>query len=389
MKKIIMASLFLLVSIFLAACGTASDNQSNGTTTEPEKSSQSEKDKSEKEKAAFIYTAEQGAITKVDGTSNKTIKTIEVEGSVHNVQISPDGTTLGATVVPGTGGHGEQTCSECSHEEGDEEGHGEGHEEGHGEGHGGDEGEHGQSNGFALFFDAETDQLIKKVEVGSHPAHIVFTENMKYALVTNNEDNNVSVIDLASYKVIQSISTGKGPHGFRITADSKTAYIANMGEDTVSVIDLVGMKENKKIVVGNTPVTTGVTPEGKTLVATLNAENSLAIIDLATEKVEKVQVGEGPAQVYIQSDGKYAFVANQGTPEIPSDSVSKIDLETREVIATIKVGKGAHGIVTSNDNQFVYVTNMYDKTVSVIKNDDNSVIATVNVGMEPNGITIK
>jgi YVTN family beta-propeller protein len=389
MKKFMMVSLLFLVSIFIAACGTSSDNQSKGTTTETEKSSQSEKDKSEKEKAAFIYTAEQGAITKVDGTSKKTIKTIEVEGSVHNVQISPDGTTLGATVVPGTGGHGEQTCSECSHEEGDEEGHGEGHEEGHGEGHGGDEGEHGQSNGFALFFDAETDQLIKKVEVGSHPAHIVFTENMKYALVTNNEDNNVSVIDLASYKVIQSISTGKGPHGFRITADSKTAYIANMGEDTVSVIDLVGMKENKKIVVGNTPVTTGVTPEGKTLVATLNAENSLAIIDLATEKVEKVQVGEDPAQVYIQSGGKYAFVANQGTPEIPADSVSKIDLETREVIATIKVGKGAHGIVTSNDNQFVYVTNMYDKTVSVIKNDDNSVIATVNVGMEPNGITIK
>ncbi|WP_238579150.1 YncE family protein [Neobacillus niacini] len=51
---------------------------------------------------------------------------------------------------------------------------------------------------------------------------------MKYALVTNNEDNNVSIIDLASYKVIQNITTGKGPHGFRIAADSKTAYIANI-----------------------------------------------------------------------------------------------------------------------------------------------------------------
>lgn len=372
-----MVSLLFLVSIFIAACGTSSDNQTKGTTTESEKSSQSEKDKSEKEKTAFIYTAEQGAITKVDATSNKTIKTIEVEGSVHNVQISPDGKTLGATVVPGTGGHGEQACSECNHEEE------------HGEGHGGDEGEHGQTNGFAFFYDAETDQLIKKVEVGSHPAHIVFTENMKYALVTNNEDNNVSVIDLSSYKVIQSISTGKGPHGFRITADSQSAYIANMGEDTVSVIDLVGMKESEKIVVGNTPVTTGVTPNGKTLVATLNAENSLAIIDLTTDKVEKVPVGEGPAQGYIQSDGKYAFVANQGTPDKPSASVSKIDLKTKKVVATIKVGKGAHGIVTSNDNQFVYVTNMYDNTVSVIKNDDNTVISTVKVGMEPNGISIK
>lgn len=238
MKKIIMVSLFFLVSIFLAACGTASDNPSKDTTTEAEKSTQSVKDKSEEKKADFIYTAELKTITKVDTTSNKTIKTIEVEGSVHNVQISPDGKTLGATVVPGTGGHGGQECSECSHE-GQEGGHGE-HESGH-------EGQHGQTNGFALFYDAEIDQLIKKVEVGSHPAHIVFTENMKYALVTNNADNNVSIIDLASYKVIQTISTGKGPHGFRIAADSKTAYIANMGEDTVSVIDIEGMKEIKKL----------------------------------------------------------------------------------------------------------------------------------------------
>jgi YVTN family beta-propeller protein len=87
--------------------------------------------------------------------------------------------------------------------------------------------------------------------------------------VTNNEDDNVSVIDLATYNVIQNISTGNGPHGFRIAADSKTAYIANMGEDTVSVIDLESMKESKKIVVGNTPVTTGVTRDGKTLVGNL------------------------------------------------------------------------------------------------------------------------
>lgn len=380
-----MVSLFFIVGLLLAACGTASDNQLKDTATKAEKNTQSSaKDKWEEKEADFIYTAELGAITKVDATSYKTIKTIEVEGSVHNIQISPDGTTLGATVVPETGAHGGQECSECSHE-GKEGEHGE-HESGHESGHGG---EHGQTNGFALFYDAKTDQLIKKVKVGSHPAHIVFTENMKYALVTNNEDNNVSIIDLATYKVIQTISTGKGPHGFRIAADSKTAYIANMGEDTVSVIDLEGMKESEKMVVGNIPVTTGVTADGKTLVATLNAENALAIIDLATDKVEKVQVGEGPAQVYIQSDGKYAFVANQGTPENPSDSVSKIDLDTKKVVATIKVGQGAHGVVSTNDNLFVYVTNMYDNTVSVINNEDNTVISTINVGTEPNGITIK
>jgi YVTN family beta-propeller protein len=360
MKKYILVSLLFLLSIFIAACGNATEEQSKGASTETKNSAKSAPVEPKSEGVNFVYTAEHGVITKVDTTTNKTIKSIEVEGSVHNVQVSPDGKILGATVVPETGGHGE---------------HDGGHE--------------GKTNGFALFYDLESDQLIKKVEVGSHPAHIVFTENMKFALITNNEDNNVSVIDLKTYDLILNISTGKGPHGFRIAADSKTAYIANMGEDTVSEIDLENMKESKKIVVGNTPVTTGITPDGKTLFVTLNSENALAIINLDTDKVEKVPVGEGPAQVYIQSDAKYAFVANQGTPDKPSDSVSKIDLETRKVVATIQVGKGAHGVVTSEDNQFLYVTNMYDNTVSVIDNNKNKVIATIEVGKEPNGITLK
>lgn len=33
------------------------------------------------------------------------------------------------------------------------------------------------------------------------------------------------------------------------------------------------------------------------VVVTLNAENMLAIVDLATDKVEKIRVGQGPAQV--------------------------------------------------------------------------------------------
>jgi YVTN family beta-propeller protein len=79
---------------------------------------------------------------------------------------------------------------------------------------------------------------VSEVEVGNHPAHIVFTNNKKYALVTNNEDDNVSVIDMETFTVQHTIPAGKGPHGFRISSDNKFAYVANMSEDTVSVINL-------------------------------------------------------------------------------------------------------------------------------------------------------
>ena len=115
----------------------------------------------------------------------------------------------------------------------------------------------------------------------------------------------------------------------------------------------------------------------------------MAIVDLSTDKVEKVSVGVGPAQIYIQSDDQYAFVANQGTKENPSNTISKIDMKTKQIIATIETGKGAHGVVVSPDNKTVYVTNMFDNTVSVIDNNQNKVISTIQVGKIPNGISYR
>lgn len=361
MKKLKLGifTLLIILGVFLAGCSAGSNEDAKSTENKSEETPPStettEDQKSESDNIQYYFTAnEGGSISKINADSNEVEIEIEVAGAVHNVQVSPDGKILGATVVP-----------EMNHS-----------------------GESMEMNGLALFYDTDSNELLKTVEVGNHPAHIVFTEDEKYALVTNNEDNNVSVIDMESFTVTQTINTGKGPHGFRISADSQKAYIANMGEDTVSVLDLKTMKEEKKITVGATPVTTGMTSDGKTLVVTLNGENKLAIVNLATDQVEKVQVGNGPAQVYIDDNNQYAYVANQGTEETPSNSVSVVDLASKKVTATIETGKGAHGVVTSPDSKRLYVTNMYENTVSVIDTEQNKVIDTIKVGGTPNGISI-
>src|SRR5690606_11842404 len=138
--------------------------------------------------------------------------------------------------------------------------------------------------------------------------------------------------------IIETISTGKGPHGFRISNDSKIAYVANMGEDSVSVIDLQSFKEKEKIQVGTAPATTGVTSDGNTLIATINKDNALAIIDLKSGEINKVDVGNGPVQVYIEPNNQFAYVANQGTEDNPDNSVTKVDLKSKKISATIDTG---------------------------------------------------
>lgn len=362
-----LSTLLIILGVFLVGCSSNSiqsseqagkGNEENTPTTDTV-----DDDKSNSNNIQYYFTAnEGGSISKIDASSNEVVKTIEVDGLVHNIQVSPDGKTIGATVVP--------TVE-----------HGESHGESHGE-------ESIEMKGQALFFDIDTDELLKSVDVGNHPAHIVFTENGKYALVTNNEDNNVSIIDTESYSLIETMDTGKGPHGFRVSADSQKAYVANMGEDTVSVLNLEAMKEERKITVGSTPVTTGLTSDGRTLVATLNRENLLAIVDLATDQVETVEVGKGPAQVYMDGNNQFAYVANQGTEDDPSNSVSVVELGSKKIVVTIETGKGAHGVVISPDSKRLYVTNMYENTVSVIDILQNKVIETIEVGETPNGISI-
>src|SRR3546814_16716270 len=73
----------------------------------------------------------------------------------------------------------------------------------------------------------------------------------------------------------------------------------------------------------------------------------------------------------------------------PDDTVSVIDVAANRVIETIRTGRGAHGVVVSDNGARVFVTNIVDGTVSVIDEAGRTVIANVRVGKGPNGVTFR
>lgn len=73
----------------------------------------------------------------------------------------------------------------------------------------------------------------------------------------------------------------------------------------------------------------------------------------------------------------------------PDNTVSVIDTATNRVVATITTGRGAHGVVVSDDGAHVFITNIEDGTVSVIDVATQKVIDTIKVGKGPNGITFR
>ncbi|WP_261307434.1 YncE family protein [Streptococcus suis] len=208
------------MSLLLAACGqedsTSSQNSSQQeivSTSQESSKGQSSSKEEKKEQTEAYYTSDTGSVTKVDAQTHEVVDTIAIDGSAHNVQISPDEKVIGVTIVPSEG-HAEDSSDsnesmEMEHDEDSDTSM---------------SNESDDEKGIAAFYDTETGEKLAEVEVGSHPAHIVFTNDGNYAAVSNNGENTVSVIDVSTYEVVETIPTGEGPHGFRIAEDGIIKY---------------------------------------------------------------------------------------------------------------------------------------------------------------------
>lgn len=91
-----------------------------------------------------------------------------------------------------------------------------------------------------------------------------------------------------------------------------------------------------------------------------------------------IEVGSHPAHVVSDREGRFAFVTNAG-----DNSVSVVDLETRDRVATITTGEYPHGLRLSPDGQELYVANVLDGSVSVIDVDAREEVARLPVGETP------
>lgn len=320
--------------------------------------------------APKVYVANEtdGTVSVIATDTRQTVRTVTVGAGAHNVQATADGQRVWVTnngTPPADAGHAaHQGMSGAAHAA-------------------------MAASGEVWAIDTATDTVVGKVPVGNHPAHVVVSPDGRWVYVTNGGDNTVSVVDAGAMKEVATIATGAFPHGIRLSPDGQQAYVANLKGGTVSVIDTASRKEVESIPVGKGPAQVGFTGDGRLAFVSLSQENQVAVIDPRTRKVlRKVPVGNGPIQLFATPDNQRLLVANQGNRKTPGRTVSVIDLTSFKVTASIRTGRGAHGVVVDADGRQAYVSNLYDNTVTVIDLAAHKPVATVPVGAGPNGISV-
>jgi YVTN family beta-propeller protein len=133
--------------------------------------------------------------------------------------------------------------------------------------------------------------------------HSAFRPDGKELYVTNDADDMVSVIDVASNKPVASIPVGKGPHGVASTANGRFVVVANRGGTTLSVIDT----ESRAVVatreVGRRPEHVSRTPGGNVLLLSVNTgSNRILMIDPASfEMLAEIDVWPAPHTIVFSA----------------------------------------------------------------------------------------
>src|SRR5258708_27864980 len=70
------------------------------------------------------------------------------------------------------------------------------------------------------------------------------------------------------------------------------------------------------------------------------------------------------------------------------NAVAVLDTGTNQVLSTLSVPAGPHGIVITPDNRWVYVSSDGASTVSVIDTNTDTISTSIEVGQTPHGLAI-
>ncbi len=242
--------------------------------------------------------------------------------------------------------------------------------------------------------------------------------------VTNEDSDNVSVINRDSGEVVATVMVGRRPKGIAasLIEGRMRIYVANSGSNSISVIDVTTNKVEDEIPVrlGWEPVdiaVSRVSPGKEFIFVTNYRSNSVSVIDSSSgQETENINAGDGPIAVAVDPPVESLF----GTGFLSADdiellrsyrerffnvyavneksndvSVFRMDTLNKNIeeIARLRVEWGPDAIAVDYPRGKVYVANYDSDKLSVIdilqiiRGDSSDAVSVINnVGTSVTGV---
>jgi YVTN family beta-propeller protein len=252
--------------------------------------------------------------------------------------------------------------------------------------------------------DTGTDSVVATIAVGTRPRGVKVTPDGRTVFValsgspkcppsmpdeeceklkTDKSKDGVAVIDAATRAVTTG---GSDPEAFDISADGKLLYVSNEDAGTASIVEIGPGTVRATVPTGREPEGVTVSPDGKTVWITGETDHDLTVLDAETGmKATSVKVGLRPRSVGFLPNATRAYSTNEA-----DGTLSVVDVASRKVIGTIKLPGEAKpmGIAVSPDGKTIYVSTGRGGQVVAVDAATDAVTGSVAVGRRPWGIAI-
>jgi len=230
-----------------------------------------------------------------------------------------------------------------------------------------------------------TNCVIANVPVGSYPSGVTYDTGARAAYVTNYLSNNVSVISDSSNSVVDTIPVAS-PGGVTYDPARGEVFVADYDYESGGNVSVISDATNKVVAtipVGDEPRALAYDPPmGEIFVADQGSGgpvpygNVSVISDTTDRVVATIPVGLGTGALAYDGSNGDIYVADYN-----SNQVAVLAPTTNTVLTTIPVGEGPSGVAYDPADGDVYVTNGGVTNVSVISGNTNKVVTSV--GLSP------
>jgi YVTN family beta-propeller protein len=204
------------------------------------------------------------------------------------------------------------------------------------------------------------------------------TDRMTRLYVTNSLGDNITVIDLKTFKVVRDIKVGEQVHGLCAPADGRRLFTTIEAEDKLKVIDTVTGSVVDAIPLTGRPNQCAATPDGRFVGVPIRDRDSVDIVDITLRRVVKTLPVKMPHNCYNAGNNEDMFVSSMGDREI-----DRIDLKTMEYVQKIPVGGVPRPYAVSRDEKVLYaaLTDLHGFVIASIP--DRKVIGRVELPAAP------
>ncbi len=239
------------------------------------------------------------------------------------------------------------------------------------------------------FIDPKTAEVQRVVRGVIDPYHLRFSPDMKWFVTAANRLNHIDIYrwDGQNITLAKRVPTARTPSHLWIDSKSTTVYSSMQDSDELIALDLASQAVKWRVKTGAMPADVYGTPDDKFMLVALTGSDSVEVYDVSNPagkepaRVKVIKTGAGAHAFRALGDRRHVLVSNR-----VDNSISKIDLQTMEVVDRFKVPGGPDCIDVSRDGRQLMVTSRWARKLTLVDLETRKVVRQVSVGKSPHGV---